>query len=312
LSGALCWRAVKRPNVLRKARSSVARTGIEELVADARVRADALSHVLDVCAEHLGQVGELVHERYARGQHSVRRVFGKLGRAHVHDEQPLMAALERRVDRSQQHDGPLVLRADHDAVRSHEILDGGAFLEKLRVRYDREGHLRAASRELQGDALPHAVGGADRNRGLVDDNLVVRHSRADRARRSEHMLHVRRAVLVGRRAYRDELQRPMLDGGIHFGGEVQPLRGDVAPDHLRQARLVDRHPAPVQNVDLVAIDIEAKHVVAHLRQAGSGHEPDITRAGHRDFQAGTPSVALIAASAATGSAACVMGRPITR
>ena len=77
--------ALQRLHVLREARAAEAGAGIEELVADARVGADAAAHLLDVGAERLGEVGELVHERDARREHRVGGVLGELGRAHAHD-----------------------------------------------------------------------------------------------------------------------------------------------------------------------------------------------------------------------------------
>ena len=87
---------------------------------------------------------------------------------------------------------------------------------------------------------------------------------------------------------------------------------DVALDQRFEPGLVDRHAAGVERRDLARVDVEAQHVVADFREAGAGDEADVARADHRDLQALTPSEALMAASAATGSAACVIGRPITR
>jgi hypothetical protein len=69
----LLRRAQQRRHVLGEARAAVARAGIEEVVADARIRADADAHVLDVGAERLGEERQLVHERDARGEHRVGR-----------------------------------------------------------------------------------------------------------------------------------------------------------------------------------------------------------------------------------------------
>ena len=108
------------------------------MVADPRIGADALPHVLDVGAERIGEIGQFVHERDARREHRVGRVLGQLGRADVHHQQALAVALKRRVDGAQQRDRTLVVGADDDAVRSHEVLDGGAFLQKLRIGDDSE------------------------------------------------------------------------------------------------------------------------------------------------------------------------------
>ena len=75
---------------------------------------------------------------------------------------------------------------------------------------------------------------------------------------------------------------------------------------------MDRHAALLEHLDLARVDVEAQHVVADLGEAGPGDETDVAGPDHRDLHAAAPSDALIAASAATGSGAWVIGRPITR
>ena len=58
-------------------------------------------------------------------------------------------------------------------------------------------------------AALHAFGGADGHRRLVDHDAMLGHVAADVARGRQHMAHVGRAVLVRRRADRDE-----LDGAV--------------------------------------------------------------------------------------------------
>ena len=50
----------------------------------------------------------------------------------------------------------------------------------------------------------------------------------------------------------------------------------VPGDQLVEARLVDRDLAGVQARDLGGIDVDADDVIAGIRQAGAGHEPDVT------------------------------------
>jgi hypothetical protein len=106
----------ERLHVLREARAAVARarrTGTGSRCADRcrcrRARARCRRRPL-------GEQRELVHEADARGQHRVGGVLGELGAAHVHHEQPVVVARERRVERAHQQDGVFVVRADDDAV----------------------------------------------------------------------------------------------------------------------------------------------------------------------------------------------------
>ena len=99
---------------------------------------------------------------------------------------------------------------------------------------------------------------------------------ADRAGYRQHVAQVRRAVLVGRRADRDDLEQAVGDRGLGVGREREPALVPVAGDHFVESRLVDRDLAGVQARDLGRIDIDADHVVAGVCQAGAGHETDVT------------------------------------
>ena len=126
------------------------------------------------------------------------------------------------------------------------------------------------------------------------------------------MLQVGRSVLAGRSPDRDELQRTVADGCVGIRGELQPPGCDVAPDHFGQPGLVNRHATAMENVDLGSVDIEAQHVVADLGQTCTAHQADVTGTRYRYFHAATSKDRLMRASASSGSAACVIGRPITR
>ena len=64
------------------------------------------------------------------------------------------------------------------------------------------------------------------------------------------------------------------------GREVQPL--GVAREQLLQARLVDRHLAAAQALDLLGVDVHAPDVAAELGEAGRRDEADVAGADHSD------------------------------
>ena len=293
-------RMLQRLHVLREAGPAVADAGVEKVPADPRIGTDALADMLDVRAELVGEIGELVHERDPRREHRVRRVLRELGRAHVHDEQPLVVALEGRIDGAHDGNGTLVVGADHDPVGPHEILDRRALFQEFRIRHDGERRVRAARAQLLAHRRANPVRRADGHGRLVDDDLVLGHPTTDVARGRQHVLHVGRSILVRRRADRDELQDAVRDRSVLIRRETQPPRSDVARDHRREPRLVNRHAALLEHFDLARVDVEAQHVVADLGETGPGDEADVPRADHRHLHAVTPSVLLIAASAATG------------
>ena len=81
------------------------------------------------------------------------------------------------------------------------------------------------------------VGGAHGNRALVDDDFVIGHEAANIAGCRQHILHIRRTILVRWCPHRNELDRAVLHGACHIGGEVQAPGCHVAPHHVLQARL---------------------------------------------------------------------------
>ena len=76
----------QRLDIFRKARPAVPATGIEEFVADARVRSDPLPNHIDVGADTLAEVGDVVHKADAGSEHGIGRVLGHLGRRYVHKQ----------------------------------------------------------------------------------------------------------------------------------------------------------------------------------------------------------------------------------
>ena len=98
----------------------------------------------------------------------------------------------------------------------------------------------------------------------------------------EHVLQIRRAVLVGRRAHGDELDAAVRHplGGV--GGEAEPPVGVVPLHHLLEAGLEDRDLPRLQPLDLVRVHVDAEHVVADLGQHRALHEPDVAGSENRD------------------------------
>ena len=129
----------------------------------------------------------------------------------------------------------------------------------------------------------HLVGGADRHGRFRDDDLVAFHVAANRPRRGDDVLQIGGAVLAGRRADSNELQLRMRYARGHIGREAQTSGMLVALHDGFQAGLEDRNLARVQARDLALVEIEAEDVVAGVREAGAGDEPDVARADDGDI-----------------------------
>ena len=111
-----------------------------------RSDADRPAHLVDVGADHLADVRDLVHERDARGEHRVRRVLAQLGAGAVHHHDRRAGARERRVQLLHQLGRARILGADDDAVGLHEVFDRGALLQELGIADDAERLRRLAAR----------------------------------------------------------------------------------------------------------------------------------------------------------------------
>ena len=270
--------------VLREAAAAVAQAGVQELVADAAIRAHAAAHAVHVCAVFLAQIGHLVDEADLAGQHGVARVLHHLGAAHIHDQDRVALAHERLVQLAHHVAGFLALHAAHHAVGLVEVGDGIAFLQELRVVGDVEGHLGAAL-----DQVAHLVAGAHGHRALHHHGLGLAAGAdalqfiRDVLRHGQHVLQVGAAVLVARRAHADE------DGlGVAIGlglvhGEADAVGGDVLLQHLAQAGLVDGAFALAQQLDLARVHVQTHHLVAHGGKAGARDQPHVSGSDHGEF-----------------------------
>ncbi|MNG98221.1 hypothetical protein D3C79_573550 [compost metagenome] len=275
--------------VLGKARTAKAATRVDKVIADARVGADALAHGFDVGAQVLGEVGQLVHEADARGEHGVGRVLGQLGAAVVHEHELFMIAAEGRVELGKLVMGLVVGGADDDPVRAHAIGQRAAFFKELGV-----GHHPYLQRTFaqalqfvagQGGDL---VGGTDRHGGLDDQGAVGVHQPGDLPGHPQDMGEVGRAVFVRRRADGNEDQFGVVDGVTGLGTEQQAAFLDVFFEHARKAGFADWRYALTQLTDLVRINIDAQNPVSYVCEGCSLYKTDIAGAKYAHVHVGVP------------------------
>ena len=84
------------------------------------------------------------------------------------------------------------------------------------------------------------------------------------------------------RAHGDEHRLRARHRRFQIGGEGQAARLGVRRHHIVQPGLEDRDAAGLQGLDLARILVDADHLMAELRQAGAGNQPNIARADHGD------------------------------
>src|SRR5439155_23324406 len=109
------------------------------------------------------------------------------------------------------------------------------------------------------------------------------HDARDLARDRHDGAEVGRSVVARRRAHRDEEHGALLDGVGEIGREREPALGNVAADQLLEPRLVDRDNALGERLDLRVDVVDADDVVAALREARTGDEPDVAGAHYAEL-----------------------------
>ncbi len=298
----------QRLHVLRETGAAVAATGIDERIADAAVGTDALAHVLDVHAEAVAEVGDLVHERDPRGQHRVGGVLGHLGITHAHEQHAVVVAQQRTIELGHAPARLLGIGAHDDAIGAAEVTHRRAFLEEFGVADHVEADARAARGQLLADRGAHLVGGAHRHGRLVDHDRVLAQVAPDVARHREHVAQVRRAVLARRRAdrYEDVLGRAHRGG--HVGAECQQPGLHRLLHHRLQARLENGDLAGLQARELGGVVVDAHHVIAHFREAGARDQAHVSRADDCYSHPGSFLAPLFAGPKSSGrTAACQIG-----
>ena len=72
--------------ILGEAGTAIATASIEELSADTGIGAYALADTIDIGADTLAEVGNVVHERDAGGKHGIGGILGHLGRGDIHED----------------------------------------------------------------------------------------------------------------------------------------------------------------------------------------------------------------------------------
>ena len=258
-------------DVLREARAAEADSGAQVLRADPPVEAHPARDVLDVGADQLADVGDLVDERDPRGEVRVGGELDHLGRRDVHLDDRRVEGLVQRGDGL---GGCRVEGTDDDAIGLEEVAHGRALGEELRAR--RVADLgQPAAVEL----CPYLLARADRHGALHHE-----HDRPEILRQVLDHRPDRGEVRVARRGRRsadaDEEELTSLDRLLHREREGQAV--GVAFDQLREARLEERQAPGAQPVDPLGNDVTDDDRVAEIGEAGTADEAGVPGAEERD------------------------------
>src|SRR5258708_10196467 len=151
-----------------EAASAISETGVEEGATDALVVAHAGGELFHIGTEAVADACHLIDEGDLRRQEGVGGVLDHLRGIDVGDD-------DRRAQGNVEPGGALgggaVRRAQHDAVRLHEILHSGAFAQELGIR--NHGDLQRRIAQMLAHHMRHEIAAADGHRALVDDDNVT-------------------------------------------------------------------------------------------------------------------------------------------
>ena len=235
----------------------------------------------------LGQIGDLAHEADLGGEHGVGGVFRELGGAHIHEHQLVVIAVVGSVAFA--HQLAHAYRTAVPTTMRAGLVKSSTALPSLRnsgLEQTSNGNVEPRLACSAAIWSAHHVAGADRHGRFVDDHLVAVDVGADRPGDIEHVGKVGRTVLVRRRSDADEDDTAGSYGSRGIGGEGQPALVEIARDHGFQPRLENRDDAEFQSLDLIAVDIDADHLMADVGEAGASHQANIARPKNSDFHCG--------------------------
>ncbi len=204
--------------ILREAGAAVADAGIQEARADARVGADAVADLINICADRFTDGCDRVDERNLHGEKCVGSMLdqfralgagdddgsgngGAVGLGNGISALVVAAAGERGVYLAEHIGGAFAVAADDDAVGKEKVGYGGAFTQKFGIGSDVE-RFRVGTVAQNDFANPFA--GVDRDGAFFNDDFVLVDTAGDFAgdgipRRKDRPHHDRWAVCRRRR-----------------------------------------------------------------------------------------------------------------
>ncbi|MNH08923.1 hypothetical protein D3C79_683630 [compost metagenome] len=258
------------------------------MATDAPVATDAVAHLFDVHAQVCAEPGQFIDERYFGCQEGIGCVLAELGRTRGHHQDTFAIAHKRRVEALQALPCCLVVRADDDAIRAHEVVDGAAFLEKLRVARHLDGKTGAAVAQALHHVPGHALCGAHRHGRLVDHQATARQMAAKAVGHGQHVLQVGRAIFLAGRADSDEHHLRLGQRRLPLVAEAQQPLADPRLQQCLQPRFMDRTLALTQLCQALRVAFQAHHPVAHPGETGCRHQPYIPCPDHTEVHGRAP------------------------
>ena len=263
-------------HVFREAASTVAAARVEEFAADTGIATDALTDHVHVGAYEFAEVCDVVHEADAGCEHGVCSVLDHFGARDVREDHAEVVEHHRAVEAGHEFFCLFAFHTDDNAVRLHEVRDGGAFLQEFWVACDVERDVHTTLVEFFLDGGLDLLGGADRDCRLGHENGVLLDVLSERAGHSEHILQVGGTVFIRRRTHGAEYHFDIVENASEVGREVETAFALVPEHHFVETRFVYRNFTFLERFDLGLVHIDASHVDAHFGKARAANKTNVT------------------------------------
>ena len=175
----------------------------------------------------------------------------------------------------------IVLNSDDNAIRMHEVSDGGTGPQELGIGRNGQTGIRPQGAE---DILD-LVAGANRHGRLYNDDRAFAEKRGDLERSFGDVRQVGPAILRPCRGSDGEEDGAcMRDCGGRLRRERHASAPDVLSHQLIEPRLVDGHPTGHKLGQPVGVFLHNRDAVADARKARGSDEADIAAADHRKIE----------------------------
>src|SRR5581483_9821196 len=264
----------ERAEILGKTTAAKPERSIEKTPPNAVVHAHAIGDFLHIGTRRLTEDGDGVNIGNLQRQKRVGGVLDQFRRIDVGNDQ---RRLEGCISLLQGGNRALRTHADDDAVGLHQVLDGEAFAQELRVAYDIEFDFGFA---IALDGFGDFIARFDRDGAFVDNDFITGHGGSDLARNLLDEAQVDGTILQGRSWHRDENHVRVLNPLRGAGGEPEPPVGSVLFDQLLEAGFVNGDAALLQSFDLGSVVVDANDLVANLGKAGASYQANIAGANN--------------------------------
>src|SRR5215212_9167076 len=241
---------------------------MKKLAADAIIHTHTARHVMDVAADRIAQICDLVDESDLGSEEGISRVLSKLGSFERGDHYWSLNEKQRTIQFLHDLDRSLFVAPDDDAVRAHEILDRGTFTKKFGIRSYTEFNICL---EVLLKEFTEPLARTDRDCGLRHQHFISVHRFRNILGRLLVITHVRRAVGLGRSPNSEEHHDGIPYRRVEIGRKAQPAGFDILFHDGVEPGLVYRNDTVVKFLYLCYIHIDARYVHTEFRKTRTGH-----------------------------------------